>query len=170
MILTGKTCTTTTTTGNIISIIFGFVLSVLMAGFVGYLLKLIRKQPYDIKDTFRFFKENFVLCILVEFLSGLFIGLWSLLLVIPGIVAILGYSMIFPLLADNKSDEAMGILRKSKEMMYGHKSDYFIFNLSFIGWYLLIPLTLGILSIYVIPYVSTAQLLYYEELSKQKTA
>ena len=54
----------------------------------------------------------------------------------------------------------------SEKMMDGHKWEYFVFQLSFIGWYLLCGLTLGILYIWVLPYVTVANTMWYEELKK----
>ena len=58
------------------------------------------------------------------------------------------------------------LVKKSKEMMLGYKNDYFLFMLSFTGWILFSILTLGIGLIYVIPYITVCQALYYEELKK----
>ena len=55
-------------------------------------------------------------------------------------------------------------------MMDGHKWEYFVFNLSFIGWYLLCGITFGIAAIWVVPYVTTANVMYYEKLKKLKNA
>ena len=59
-------------------------------------------------------------------------------------------------------------LSKSREMMKGYKMDYFVFQLSFLGWYLLIPFTLGIILIWLEPYVLVANTLYYEKLKSLK--
>ena len=80
------------------------------------------------------------------------------------------YSMwkyiIVDLKEDNKNITAMDVIRLSKKMTYGHKWNMFVFNLSFILWYLLCIITFGLASIYVVPYVSAANALYYEELKK----
>jgi uncharacterized membrane protein len=62
----------------------------------------------------------------------------------------------------------MEYLSKSRELMKGYKWDYFVFNLSFIGWILLSIITFGILFVYVIPYISIADTIYYDELKKIK--
>ena len=52
--------------------------------------------------------------------------------------------------------------------MKGYKGDYFVFLLSFIGWFLLVPFTLGIILIWLLPYILVAQIIYYEKLSELK--
>ena len=67
---------------------------------------------------------------------------------------------------DNNVTNANRILRKSQEMMNGYKFDYFIFQLSFIGWQILCAITFGIAYIYVIPYFTFANIVYYEKLKE----
>ena len=59
-------------------------------------------------------------------------------------------------------------LKKSREMMKGYKWDYFVFGLSFIGWILLVPVTLGLIAIWLVPYMVVAEAIYYDRL-KDKT-
>ena len=66
----------------------------------------------------------------------------------------------------DENTKPMEVLDKSKSMMEGHKWEYFVFNLSFIGWFLLIPITLGIVLIWLIPYIQTANIMYYEKLKE----
>lgn len=89
-----------------------------------------------------------------KFLASLFAALWSLLLVIPGIIKQFEYLMVSYILADNPDMPAMDALRKSKQMMKGHKWNAFVLSLSFLGWGILSLLTGGILDIfYVRPYM-----------------
>ena len=79
--------------------------------------------------------------------------------------------MVGYLLADSKEtsiSEAKKIIRESIEMMNGYKLDYFIFELSFIGWYFLGAITFGIAYIYVIPYFTFANTLYYQRLKEKR--
>lgn len=91
--------------------------------------------------------------VLIMFLRSLFIGLWSLLFVIPGIIKHYEYLMIPYILAENPGmsrEEAFAI---SKRMMMGQKWDVFVLDVSFIGWRLLETCTFGILGVfYVEPY------------------
>ena len=102
---------------------------------------------------------------------GLWAFLWSLLLIIPGIIKGIAYSMTPFILADCPSVTAKDALKLSMRMTDGHKGKLFIFSLSFLGWALLVPLTLGILAIvYVGPYASTAFAGYYIELRDEAIA
>lgn len=109
------------------------------------------------------FKYNYMNNVKIMFLKQLFISLWSLLFVIPGIIKSYEYMMVPYLIAENpelSSKEAFAI---SKQMMTGEKWNAFVLDLSFIGWYLLTGLTLGILGVfYTMPYIySTKAELYY---------
>ena len=133
-------------------------------GALVYLVKFVRKEPYELKDIFGYYSKFWPIFAL-DFLMGLFIGLWSLLLIIPGIIAAISYTMAMLIMVDGEED-AMACLRKSKAMMKGYKWDFVVFHLSFILWYLLGMVTFGIAYIYVGPYVMVSEVLYYEELKK----
>lgn len=133
-------------------------------GVTAYILNFIRNKKLSINYIFSFYKKFWPIFAL-EFLVGLFSTLWSLLLFIPGIIAALKYSMSIYIMIDGE-DDALQCINKSKKMTYGYKSDYFAFILSFIGWYLLVIPTFGLILLYVIPYVNVSKALYYEELKK----
>lgn len=100
------------------------------------------------------FKHNYKTTILTMFLRNLYIGLWSLLLVIPGIVKAYEYRMIPYLLADHPEMSHQDAFYESKRMMTGYKMEAFVLDLSFIGWNLLSACTFGLLGIfYVNPYI-----------------
>ena len=86
---------------------------------------------------------------------------------IPGIIKSIAYSQMFYLLAEDDKLEPGDAQRKSMEMMEGHKMDYFVLGLSFIPWYLLCIITLGIASIYVAPYVQTTMAEFHVRLLKE---
>ncbi|MDO4188467.1 MAG: DUF975 family protein [Lachnospiraceae bacterium] len=91
--------------------------------------------------------------VLTMFLKDLFTALWTLLLIVPGIIKGYEYRMIPYLLAENPEMDYKEAFAKSKEMMDGQKLDAFVLDLSFFGWFLLSGLTLGILGLfYVNPY------------------
>lgn len=98
-------------------------------------------------------------------LTGLFVALWSLLLFIPGIIAAYSYSMVDFVLADNPDMSASEALRESKRIMRGNKWRLFCLDLSFIGWMLLCLFTLGIASLWVLPYTQVARAAFYREIS-----
>ena len=86
--------------------------------------------------------------------------LYTLLLIIPGMIKALGYSLVPYILANDSNMGSDEVLKLSEKMMKGHKMDLFIFSLSFIGWHLLAIFTLGILEIWIIPYQETATTKY----------
>lgn len=95
----------------------------------------------------------------------LFIMLWSMLFVIPGIIKAIAYSMTPYILADTRGVSATDALKLSMRMTSGHKGKVFVLGLSFIGWLMLSALTGGILYIfYVGPYMNTSFAGMYEEL------
>lgn len=94
------------------------------------------------------------------FIMNLFIALWTLLLIIPGIIKFYEYYMVSYILSENPDMHYKEALAMSKEMMNGHKLDTFILDLSFIGWMILGIILLGIGIFFVIPYIqaTTAEL------------
>lgn len=99
------------------------------------------------------------------FLRDLYIVLWSLLFVIPGIIKSYEYRMIPYILADNPEMPTEEVFAESKRLMSGNKWKAFVLDFSFIGWQLLSVLTCGILSIfYVDPYQYSTNAALYEAL------
>lgn len=98
------------------------------------------------------------------FLVGLFTFLWSLLLIVPGIIKGCSYSQAMYILAENPGISPTEAINRSKAMMDGHKMEYFLLGLSFIGWSILGIFTLGILYIWLIPYMQTTLANYYKSL------
>ena len=103
-------------------------------------------------DTFCGF-DDYWSALKLHLLSGLYIFLWSLLLVIPGIIKTYAYSMSVYILAENKGKSARECIKESVAMTMGYKVDLFVLGLSFIGWGLLSCITFGIALIWVMPYM-----------------
>ena len=119
-------------------------------------------DPYKDKETcIRYF--------LVEFWKNLFIFLWMLLLVIPGIIKAYAYAMTEYIAAENPNMDPREAMKKSEEMMKGHKWELFVLDLTFIGWLLLCVLTAGILMLFVQPYIYTAHAHFYLSLKDDLT-
>jgi uncharacterized membrane protein len=93
----------------------------------------------------------------------IFIVLWMLLLIVPGIIAALGYSQTFFIMADNRDIDGLVAMRKSKEMMIGHKGKLFYLCCRFIGWFLLCIITLGIGFLWIGPYCVTSMAKFYDD-------
>lgn len=123
---------------------------------------------YGFRDWWSAFKLNLF--------STLYIYLWTLLFIIPGIVHAFAYSQARYILASNPRMGAHECLRRSKALMKGHKREYFRLILSFFGWVLLCIPTFGLLLIWVLPYFQATLATFYisilpdEEESAQGTA
>jgi len=117
-------------------------------------------------DYFRWFKTAFC----ARFLTGLFIFLWSLLLIIPGIVATYTYAMVPYILAEDPEMTASDALAASKRMMEGNRWRLFCLEFSFIGWMLLCAFTLGIGNLFLTPYRAAAKAAFYRDLRGQNVS
>ncbi len=148
---------------SVISIILSFSLVMIFLG-------MTYGEKPEISKLFDIFK-NTTLCgnaLLMYILTGVFTFLWSLLLIVPGIIKMLSYSMAPYILAEN--DYYMSptdAIKESMRIMDGHKMDLFILMLSFIGWYLLGYITCGIAYIYVLPYYSATMANFYNEIKEK---
>ena len=104
--------------------------------------------------------------IVTGLLQSLFVFLWSLLFVIPGVIKSYAYAMTFFIINDNPDISPMDALHESERLMDGHKMELFMLDLSFIFWHLLVIVTFGIASLWVAPYVHASHAAFYEELKK----
>ena len=114
-------------------------------------LKITKGETVTVGNIFYGFEDLWT-AIKAQLFINLFISLWSLLLIIPGIVKAYAYSMTFFILAENKGMSVLEAITLSRKMMDGHKMDLFLLFLSFIGWFLLVVITFGIAGIWVYPY------------------
>lgn len=105
-------------------------------GITIFFIELIRNKKADLGHTFAGF-EHFFKTLGLMVVIGIFTALWSLLFIVPGIIAALRYSQAFYILADDPNKGIMECINESKQMMKGNKSKYFCLGLSFIGWILL---------------------------------
>ena len=154
-------------TGLLAGIATVVILIVLVAKvFVGNLLKMGGYRFFILNQTAQpgigtlldgFPSGHYVNIVLTMFLRDLFTTLWSLLLVVPGIVKHYEYLMVPYIIAENPAMDYKEAFQISKQMMDGEKMEAFIMDLSFIGWYLLSAVTCGLLAIfYVNPYVQAS--------------
>lgn len=130
----------------------------------GYYLNQIRGNLPDWKSLYREGINNFVPYLLVGVTTKIFIGLWSLLFVIPGIVKSFEWFFVNYIVHDNPSIDHKHARDLSKRMTNGFKGELFVLGLSFILWYMLIGVTFGLAAFYVIPYIQCTQAMYYEDL------
>ena len=156
--------------GSLITTAIEIFLMPLQIGMFSYILKLVRGKKVELtEELFSKYKSEYMWdIILVSLITGLIIALMSLLLIIPGIIYAIKFAMTSFILAeqDEKELKEHKAYEVSSKMMEGHKWEYFVFQLSFIGWYFLCGITLGIASIWVVPYVSVANAMWYDELKK----
>ena len=103
--------------------------------------------------TFAFTDQNYTHIIATMFLKAIYNFLWTLLLIIPGIIKYYEYRMVPYILADNPNICSKESIKLSMDMTEGHKFEIFVLDLSFIGWYLLGALALGVGIFFVNPYV-----------------
>lgn len=99
----------------------------------------------------------------LRFMTALLTFLWSLLFIVPGIIASYRYALAPYLLAENPDMGVMEAIARSKELMNGNKWRLFCLQLSFIGWNLLCVLTLGIGYLWLTPYQNAAEAAFYLE-------
>jgi len=162
---------------------FAVIIIALCAIFASFILRTVFLLPLAIGSN-RFFMElrdnenstlNSILyiykqgklgnAIFIMLLMNVYIFLWSLLLLIPGIIKTYEYRMVPYILSENPGIKPRQAFKLSKEMMTENKMDSFVLDLSFIGWYLLSLLTLGILNVlYVNPYVAATNAELYSAL------
>ncbi len=143
------------------------ILSLLIAGPLAlgiaiFVLSLSRDQDARLEQIFQGF-NSFGTAFGAYLLMVVFIILWMLLLIIPGIIAALSYSMTFFIIADDNEIGAMEAIDKSKKMMDGYKWKYFCLMLRFLGWALLCILTLGIGFLWLIPYIQVTMAKFYDD-------
>ena len=132
-------------------------------GFITCFLKFARHEPFIFENIFDGF-NNFSSAVLAQLLITVFVCLWTLLLIIPGIIASYSYFLVFYILSDNPELSAMDALKESKKMMYGYKWKLFCLQLSFIGWGILSTLTIYIGYLWLSPYMYSSFANFYENL------
>ena len=150
---------------SLIDSLLRLAMAVVGVGFSLFVMNSVRRsQPAigNLLDGFGMFPRVLFLIILQIVL----IFLWSLLLVIPGIIAAYRYSFAVYVMIDHPEMSAMDCLRESKRLTTGYKRQLFLLDLSFILWFLLtmIPIIGYVAQVYVTPYMESAKVLYYEQI------
>ena len=145
--------------GNIASILLGGAFAL---GAATFSLAIARKESAQLEmifSGFKYYGKTLGLYLLI----ALFTFLWMLLLIVPGIIAAISYSLAFYILSDDPNIGVMEAIDKSKKMMYGYKWKYFCLCLRFIGWILLGFLSLGIGFLWIVPYMSISFAKFYDD-------
>lgn len=161
---------------DLINLVMRIVQTFLAAGVTFTILDFIRnREPIEpLKGVVQAFQgKYFVNLLLLKVLKSIYIFLWALLFVIPGIVKSYGYSQAERIFKDKVDQEGIvpspgECLRESQQLMYGYKLDLFTLNLSFLGWIILAGLTFGIGFIWLTPYMEVSQAVFYQNLLEGK--
>ncbi len=153
--------------------ILGAIVSLLLAGamsigLAGFALALARKAPTKISDIFAGF-DRFGVGLGAYFFQGLFIVLWSLLLIVPGIIAALSYAMTYYVICEDQHIGPLEAIAKSKNLMRGHKWELFCLGFRFFGWILLCVLSLGLGFLWLIPYILVTMAHFYDDIKQTTT-
>lgn len=156
-------------TAGVLSLVNLILGGVIQLGYASYLLKQHDREICETKELFSKF-DYFGSGFLQLLLRNIFTALWSILLVIPGIIKSLGYSMTPFLMVENPNLTAKEAIKLSQEKMMGHKWELFCMSLSFIGWSILATLTGGIGYIFLNPYMNAAYAAFYRDKISPKTA
>lgn len=151
----------------VISTLITLAQGIVMACYLKYILDFVRTGNFNSSTIIDTLKAKWKELLIATLVGTIVIAIGFVLLIIPGIIMALAYSMAMFIIVDNDISGS-DALKASKEMMRGHKLDYFIFGLSFIGWFLLVPFTLGLLLIWLIPYMTVANTLFYERLKENR--
>ena len=136
----------------------------LYMGVKSYYLKLVRGKNTSIGDTFNGLRFGYGENVVLGLMFTVLVALWSLLFIIPGIIKAYSYSMCYYIKLDHPEYDWKDCLSESERMMYGNRWRLFCLQLSFIGWYIVGSLCLGVGTLWVSAYQSTAVALFYEEL------
>lgn len=140
---------------SIITLAFGiFIINPLIVGHNRFYLDNRNEESYFETLFFAFNKNDYLNVVKVMLLHDVYIALWTLCFIIPGIIKSYEYQMIPYLLAENPTLDSEEAFNMTKRMTYGAKFDLFVLDLSFILWHLLVSITLGIAALYVNPYIT----------------
>ena len=121
-------------------------------------------QEMQLGDLFKGFTDDFGQTLLIGLLSNIFIMLWSLLLIVPGIVKSYAYSMAYYIKVDHPEYDWRQCIAESQAMMKGHKGELFMLDLSFIGWLIVGAMCLGVGTLWVNPYMEASRAQFYENI------
>jgi uncharacterized membrane protein len=136
-------------------------------GFTILFLNLIRNEDIRYERLLDGYKD-FIRIFLAGFLVLLAVVIGCIFLIVPGIIIGLMFSQTEYILKDDKEISAADAIMKSMKMMEGHKMELFWLMLSFIGWFLLCILTIGIGFLFLAPYFNTTMAHYYEDLKAEQ--
>ena len=139
-----------------------------MVGMAGYVLAMVRdnENTPSFGSVFSGF-SNFGKNVGTYLLMMVYLMLWTMLFIIPGVVKAISYSMTIYIRNDHPEYTANQAITESRRMMNGHKMEYFLLQLSFIGWMIVGYFCCGVGTLWVTAYITTTNAHFYEELKNQ---
>ncbi|MBQ0128712.1 MAG: DUF975 family protein [bacterium] len=153
---------------NAILITTGFILLIFLLpleyGFGVSFLRFCKGNTLTVKEMFDASFGDYAKAFVRAFVTSFFVFLWTLLLIVPGFIKALAYSMTFFISDEHPEWTTLQCIDESERMMKGHKWELFLLILSFIGWFLLALLSLGIGFLWLRPYIHVTKAKFYEQL------
>ncbi|MDE5978061.1 MAG: DUF975 family protein [Turicibacter sp.] len=141
-----------------------FLMSMISYGTIDVLRRVRRGQDFDLKDFLPTDQLSKVAGL--YFVRGLYLFLWGLLLVIPGVIKTYSYSQAMFILNDHPEIGIDEAITRSRAMMDGHKWELFVLQVSFLGWAILGALTVGVAFVYILPLYTMSMAVFYEYVKK----
>lgn len=138
--------------------------SILLIGYYTILIEASINKKFNIEKIVSGLNgDTLANRIVLSVIKNLYIFLWSLLFIIPGIVKSYAYALAEFIAMENPEMSASDCLRLSQERMDGHKKELFLLDLSFIGWHILCMFTFGIGYLFLAPYMAQTRIHYIDE-------
>lgn len=148
----------------VIAILQAIIGMIVVVGYARFNLDLVDGGEVSIGTLFQYFPQ-WKTMVIAGLLQTLYVVLWTLLFIIPGIIASYRYAMTNYILAENPEMKASEAIDRSKEMMDGNKWRLFCLHFSFIGWVILCTFTLGIGNLWLNPYMEAANAAFYRDIT-----
>lgn len=152
----------------IVEIITDILLIPISVGLYSYIIEFIKNDNFNQNLIFEPY-ERTLNVIGASLLVSLLVMAGCICFIIPGIYLAFSYAMVPYLLATRKDLTITETLELSRKMMDGHKFDYFVLSISFIGWIILVPFTLGIILIWLYPYMMTTTTKFFMDIEEKYT-
>lgn len=144
------------------SVVVSLLILPLTYGYDTIFLRNLRGEPVGVEHMFDGFRDYGRIFVTLLW-QNILITLWTLLLIVPGIVKALAYALTPYILLDNPKLSTVEAIHLSREMMFGYKGKLFLLLLSFIGWGILCLFTCGIGVLWLLPYISSSLAAFYED-------
>ncbi len=148
----------------VMAVVYFVLGSIISVGYARFNLELVDRADPSFETLFGYF-SYWKTTAVARLRQSVYTLLWSLLLVIPGIIATYSYAMTEFILAEHPDLTSGEAITRSKELMYGNRWRLFCLHFSFIGWDILSSLTLGIGHLWLRPYKRAAEAAFYREIS-----